>query len=257
MNEAAQSGLYRGVVFHARLRPRPHRLRYRIFMTLLDLDELPKLDRSLRLFGHNRPGLIGFHDRDHLSGDGRLKAEVEALLARAGIDVDGGAIRLLCMPRVLGFAFNPISVYFCHRRDGTPAAMLYEVNNTFGQRHAYLIPVEPSAEGAIVQTCAKSLHVSPFMDMAMRYHFKTAPPGDEAVLAIDGEDSHGPLLAATFRGRRQAMTDTAILKAFAAHPLLSLAVLAAIHWEAVKLLLKGLRLRSGVPAPAEPVTIHR
>jgi DUF1365 family protein len=254
---AAQSGLYRGVVFHTRLRPRPHRLRYRIFMTLLDLDELPRLDRSLRLFGHNRPGLIGFRDRDHLSGAGQLKAEVEALLARGGIDIDGGAIRLLCMPRVLGFVFNPISVYFCHRRDGSPAAMLYEVNNTFGQRHVYLIPVEPSADGVIVQTCAKALHVSPFMDMAMNYRFRTAAPGDEAMLSIDGDDGHGPLLAAAFHGRRQALTDWAILKAFAAHPLLSLAVLAAIHWEAVKLLLKGLKLRGGVPAPADPVTIRR
>lgn len=257
MNGAAQSGLYRGVVVHARTRPRQHRLRYRIFMTLLDLDELPRLDRSLRLFGHNRPGLIGFHDKDHLSGGPDLKGEVAQLLARAGIDIDGGAIHLLCMPRVLGFVFNPISVYFCHRRDGTPAAMLYEVNNTFGQRHVYLIPVEPSADGVIVQTCAKALHVSPFMDMAMRYRFRTTPPGDEAVLTIDGDDSHGPLIATAFHGRRQALTDSAILKAFAAHPLLSLTVLAAIHWEAVKLLLKGLKLRDSVPAPANPVTILR
>ena len=257
MNREAQSGLYRGVVFHTRLRPRPHRLRYRIFMTLLDLDELPRLDRSLRLFGHNRPGLIGFHDKDHLSGAGPLKAEVEALLARAGIDLDGGTIRLLCMPRVLGFVFNPISVFFCCRRDGTPAAVLYEVNNTFGQRHVYLIPAEPSADGAIVQSCAKALHVSPFMDMAMTYRFRTAAPGEAATLAIDGDDRQGPLIATAFHGRRQALTDGAILKAVAAHPLLSLAVLAAIHLEAVKLLLKGLKLRGGVPAPADPVTIQR
>ncbi len=257
MSGPRHSGLYRGVVTHARMRPRLHRLRYHIFMTLLDLGELERLDRSLRLFGHNRAGLISFYDTDHLSGRGGLKAEVEGLLDRAGIDIGGGAIRLLCMPRVLGFVFNPISVYFCHRSDGSAAAMLYEVNNTFGQRHAYLIPVEPSKDQAIIQCCDKALHVSPFMDMAMRYHFRTAPPGDEAVLAIDGHDSQGPMIAAAFHGRREALTDGAILKAFAAHPLLSLTVLAAIHWEAVKLLLKGLRLRGGAPAPPEPVTIQR
>ena len=257
MSDPFQSGLYRGVVAHTRFRPRTHRLRYRIFMTLLDLDELPRLDGRLRLFGYNRAGLISFHDKDHLSGEGGLKAEVEALLARAGIDLDGGAIRVLCMPRVLGFVFNPISVYFCHHRDGAPAAMLYEVNSTFGERHSYLIPVTDPGPGRIVQSCAKALHVSPFMDMAMRYHFETAPPGEAARLSVDGHDSQGALLVASFRGRREAMTDGSILKAFLAHPLLSLAVLAAIHWEAVRLLMKGLRLRGGVPAPPEPVTIQR
>jgi DUF1365 family protein len=239
------------------MRPRPHRLRYRIFMTLLDLDEAPRLDRSLRLFGHNRAGLISFHDKDHLSGRGGLKDEVEALLNRAGIDIGGGAIRVLCMPRVLGFVFNPISVYFCHRRDGATAAMLYEVNNTFGQRHAYLIPADPSDDGSIMQSCDKALHVSPFMDMAMRYQFRTAAPGELAMLAIEGHDGDGPLISASFHGRREPLTDWTILKAFAAHPLLSLAVLAAIHWEAVKLLLKGIRLRGGAPPPSEPVTIQR
>lgn len=225
-------------------------------MTLLDLDELPDLDRSLRLFSHNRAGLLSFHDKDHLSGQGALRVEVEGHLARAGIDLSGGAIRLLCMPRVLGFVFNPISVYFCHRPDGAPAAMLYEVNNTFGQRHAYLIPVAAGDEGAIVQSCAKALHVSPFMDMDMRYRFETAPPSETATLSIDGHDGEGPLIATSFLGRRRSLTDAEILRAFAAHPLLGLAVLAAIHWEAVKLLLKGIRLRGGAAQPPDPVSLH-
>ena len=257
MTERFASGLYHGVVTHARLRPRAHRLRYRIFMTLLDLDELPRLDRSLRLFGHNRRGLIGFHDKDHLGGEGQLRAEVDAILARADIDLQGGPVRLLCMPRVLGFVFNPISVYFCHRRDGALAAMLYEVNNTFGDRHSYLIPVADPDAAVIAQACDKALHVSPFMDMDMTYRFEVTPPDDEARLVVDGRDAQGPMITAAFRGRREDLSDRAILKAFAAHPLLSVAVLAAIHWEAVKMLLKGLKLKPGARAPEQPVSVAR
>jgi DUF1365 family protein len=251
------SGLYDGVVTHARFRPRVHRLRYRIFMTLLDLDELPALGRRLRLFGHNAAGLIGFHDKDHLGGGGDLAGEVRTMLGEAGLDTEGGAIRILCMPRVIGFVFNPISVYFCHRPDGSLTATLYEVNNTFGQRHTYLIPVEAGASGVIRQSCDKRFHVSPFMDMAMRYHFALTEPGETASLIVDGHDQDGPMIAAAFRGKRSPLTDMGVLKAVLAHPLLSLAVLAGIHWEAAKLLLKGLKLKPEQPAPAQPVTVVR
>jgi DUF1365 family protein len=254
------SGLYSGVVTHARFRPRVHKLRYRIFMLLLDLDEASDLGSTLRLFGHNRRGLVSFHDRDHLTGDDRpLREQVEAELAAAGLDLQGGPIRLLCMPRVLGFVFNPISVYFCHGPDGALGAILYEVNNTFGQRHTYLIPVRPDdvSDGQVEQSCDKAFHVSPFMDMAIRYQFLTAAPGDEARLIVNGSDAEGPMIATAFRGQRTPLTDRAILRAFAAHPLLSLSVLAAIHWEAVKMLLKGLRLRPIPPAPGRPVTVVR
>ena len=250
------SGLYRGVVAHARLKPRAHRLSYRIFMTLLDLDELPGMGRRLTLFGYNRGGLIAFNDKDHLQGTGDLRGEVGALMGSAGLD-GGGPVRILCMPRVLGFVFNPISVYFCHDRGGRLEAILYEVNNTFGQRHAYLIPVTERSGRAVRQSCDKRFHVSPFMDMALRYHFEVAEPGDEALLRVDAHDAEGPMIVTSFRGVRAELTDAAILKAFLAHPLLSLAVLAGIHWEAVKLLLKGLRLRPMPPAPRHPVTTVR
>jgi DUF1365 family protein len=254
------SGLYSGLVTHARFRPHIHRLRYRIFMLLLDLDEAPALGDGLKLFGHNRAGLVSFHDRDHLAGsDQPLRDQIEAELEAAGLDLHGGPIRLLCMPRVLGFVFNPISVYFCHSPNGALGAILYEVNNTFGQRHCYLIPVksEDVKGGEVHQACDKVFHVSPFMEMAMRYQFQTAAPGDEARLIVNGADAEGPMLAAAFRGARTPLTDRAILKAFAAHPLLSLAVLAGIHWETVKMLLKGLRLRPNPPAPTRPVTVVR
>ncbi len=260
MTDRHASGLYSGVVAHARFRPRVHRLRYRIFMLLLDLDEAESLGRRPKLFGYNRRALIAFRDRDHLAGDGRtLRSQVESELLAAGLDLGGGAIRILSMPRVLGFVFNPISVFFCHHADGTLGATLYEVNNTFGQRHTYLIPVSraEARQDVIAQACDKAFHVSPFMEMAMRYQFQVAPPGGEARLIVDAHDAEGQMLAASFRGKRSELTDKAIAHAFMAHPLLSIAVLASIHYEAVKLLLKGMRLKPAPPAPSSPVSVVR
>ncbi len=139
------SGLYAGAVMHQRLRPRRHRLAYRLFMLCLDLAELDRLDRRLRFFSRNRANLVSFHDRDHGDGsDVPLKVQIERHLEASGI-AHGGPVRLLTMPRLLGFAFNPISIYFCHAADGRLTATLYEVTNTFGQRHSYLLPVERRA----------------------------------------------------------------------------------------------------------------
>ncbi len=250
------SGLYQGRVMHQRLRPRRHRLSYRIFQMLLDLDELPALDRAHRLFGYNRPGLLSFHDRDHGAGDGSsLRAYVEGVLADAGLDLRGGPVRLLCMPRVLGQAFNPLSLYFCHRRDGMLAAILYEVRNTFGQRHSYLIPVERQSGATVRQACEKVFYVSPFMDMNLGYAFDIRPPGEDVFIGVRSSDGEGPLLLATFRAERSELSDRAILGAFLSSPLLALKVVGSIHWEALKLWLKGVRLRRRPPAPDHAVTL--
>lgn len=247
------SALYGGHVSHQRFAPRRHRLRYAMFQLLLDLDELSDLDRRLRWFSLGRFNLIGFHDADH--GDGRggpLKAYVIDTLAQAGIDLAGGSVQLLCMPRVLGYVFNPLSLYYCRRPDGSLAAMLYEVSNTFGQRHSYLIPVANGADTEVRQSCSKAFHVSPFMDMAMVYDFHLSQPGETLVTTIRGGDMDGrPMISATFAGTRLPLTDANLVAAFFRYPLLTLKVVAGIHWEAAKLLLKGLRLR---PAPAPPTT---
>ena len=171
-----QSGLYAGSVMHLRLRPTRHRLRYSIFYLLLDLDEVDSLAGRLRLFSHNRFNLFSFHDRDHGEGATLSSREwVQRQLRDAGIE-SGGPIRLLTLPRILGYAFNPLSIYFCHRRDQSLSATLYEVNNTFGQRHSYLIPVPADVEEPIRQQSLKSFHVSPFMTTDMAYSFSVAPP---------------------------------------------------------------------------------
>ncbi len=249
------SALYIGTVVHTRMRPVPHRLRYRMLMLLLDLDEVPALSRQLRLFSAERFNLFGFAERDHLApGGGTLRVQVEASLTAAGIAPDGGPIRLLAMPRVLGSVFNPLSIFFCHGRDGALRAVLYEVNNTFGQRHSYLIPVDGPGL-PIRQECAKGFYVSPFMDMALRYRFRLIPPGEKLGVAIEVRDGTGPVLTAGLAARREALTDGALLRGFLRHPLLAAQVLGGIHWEAAKLWRKGMRVRPRPAPPAEPVTI--
>lgn len=249
------SGLYRGTVLHRRLHPVRHRLSYRVFSLLLDLDELPDLGRRLRLFAHNRAAPVSFHDRDHGPGDGRpLKPWVEEQLAAAGIDA-GGPVRVLAFPRLWGFVFNPLTVYFCHRPDGTLAALLYEVNNTFGQRHSYLIPAAAGEDGVVRQSCGKGFYVSPFMDMDTRYHFRIRPPAERLSIGIHQTGAAGDLLHASLTAERVPLTDRALVAAVLRHPLMTLKVVAGIHWEALRLWRKGLRLRPRPPAPPAPVTI--
>jgi DUF1365 family protein len=250
------SAIYSGTVAHRRLRPRQHALKYRAFWMLFDMDELPELGKSLRFFSHNGFSLFGFHDRDHGNGSGRpLRQWVEGHLKEAGVAVDGGPIRLLCMPRILGYVFNPISVYFCYLKDGTLNAIVYEVNNTFGQRHSYLIPVDPGTGRTIQQTCSKQLYVSPFNDMDMSYDFKVQPPEGTVTVGVDALDKSGLMIATALHGTRSDFTDRALVRAFLSHPLLTLKVIVAIHWEALQLWLKGMKITERPPGPEQPVSL--
>jgi DUF1365 family protein len=244
------SGLYVGSVFHRRLTPRPHRFRYRLYWLLIDLDELPRLDAALNLFGHNRRALFSLHDRDHGEGTARpLRAQAEALLAESGVDLDGGAIRLLCMPRTFGHVFNPLSVYFCHARDGALAALIYEVHNTFGERHSYVLPAAATDSG--LQTCAKAFFVSPFLPMGLHYEFRVSPPGEKIVLAIRVIDRDGVVLRAGLTAQRRELSDGALLRAGLAVPAIGIKTMAAIHFEAARLWLKGVAyLGRGHASPA-------
>ena len=245
------SALYAGSVSHQRFAPTPHHLRYSIFQMLLDLDEAPALARRLRLFSLNRFNVFSHHDRDHGEGrSGALRAWVEDTLDGAGIPIDGGRIQLLCMPRLFGHVFNPISIYYCHRPGGALAAMLYEVNNTFGERHCYLIEVDRQAQGVIRQSCAKAFHVSPFMDMAMTYAFELTVPGETIRTTVRGDDPSGaPIITANFVGRRRALTDRALLGVLVGFPLQSIKVVVAIRFEALRLWLKGVKPRPQPPPP--------
>lgn len=244
------SALYAGRVVHARLKPKQHKLSYACYWLLLDLDELETLSRKLRTFSLDRFNLFSLRTRDY--GDGSqtdLRTQARAHLDKAGVDLTGGKIFLLTMPRILGYGFNPLSVYFCQRADGTLAAMIYEVHNTFGQRHSYLIPIEDGAAAEVMQTCAKDFYVSPFMEMNLRYDFCVLPPAAKTRVSVKVSDAGGLMLSASLAGDKQPLTNTSLARIFVTHPLLTAKVIGAIHWEALRLWLKGVGL---VPRPAPP-----
>jgi DUF1365 family protein len=249
------SALYFGTVLHQRLRPVRHELSYRVFMMLVDLDELPLLAQRLRWLSHNRFNLFSFHDRDHGARISEpLKPQIEATVKAAGIDLAGGSIKLLCFPRVLGYVFNPLSIYFCHHRDGPLRAILYEVSNTFGQQHGYLIPVS-GPDDLVRQSCAKEFYVSPFMAMEGRYQFRLAAPDDRLAVYIRQLDGDGPILHASLEGTRAPLDDATLARAFLRYPLMTLKVIGGIHWEALRLWRKGLRPVPRPAPPPDPVTI--
>ena len=251
----AAAALYLGDVMHARLKPVGHRFSYRVMSLLIDLDRLIEADRQSLLFGVNRAALYSFNERDHGERDGSsLRAYAQRRAAEHHIDLTGGRVQLLCYPRLMGYAFNPLSAYFCYRADGQLALIIYEVRNTFGDMHPYVLPVTPgeiSAAG-IRQQQDKLFYVSPFIEMAMCYHFRVSPPGNSLKLRILETDREGPLLAATFNGRRRALTTAALLRSFFLLPFVTFKIFAAIHWEALRLWLKGAHL-AHVPAKWDPV----
>nr|WP_047576775.1 DUF1365 family protein [Methylobacterium sp. ZNC0032] len=251
------SALYVGRVRHRRFRPRPHALSYNVFWMLLDLDEIDGLAAKLRLFSRNRFNLYGFRDADYGDRSGKaLRPQIERALADAGIAADGGPIRLLTMPRILGYAFNPLSTYFCYRRDGSLCATVYEVHNTFGEIHSYVVPAD-DAGGALRQEADKVFHVSPFMTLGMRYAFQVTPPDERVSIAIDGGDAEGHLITAVLSGRRTALSDATLLRLLVTHPLLTLKVTAAIHWHALRLLAKRIPWQPHPDAPEPPFSRGR
>jgi len=249
-SKTAAAALYVGDVMHARLKPVAHRFRYRVMSVLLDLDRLDEADRLTPLFGINRTALYSFHARDHGDRDGSpLRRHVERHAEGCGIDLAGGRIELLCYPRLLGFGFNPLSVYFCRDAGGRLALVLYEVRNTFGEIHTYVLPVDrqDQSPAGLRQEHAKTFYVSPFIALETRYRFRIMPPAQMVKLRILETDAEGPLLAAAFHGRRRPLTTGALLRSLVALPLVSFKVVAAIHWEALRLWLKGIGL---VPRPS-------
>jgi hypothetical protein len=248
----APAALYRGEVMHARMKPKAHRFAYSVYTLLIDIDALDEADRLSRLFSIGRFNLLSFDPADH--GDGGrspLGRHVRRLLAEAGLGEPVLRIRLLCYPRVLGFVFNPISVYFAYGSDDRLVGMVYEVRNTFGDMHTYVAPVRPGelSDAGVRQERDKLFHVSPFMDMPMRYRFRIRLPGDDVAVRILETDADGPILSATFHGRREALSTGGAIRAFVRVPLLTLKVVAGIHIEAMKLWFKGIRFFSRPEPP--------
>ena len=212
---------------------------------LFDLSELDRMASRFRWFGYNRPALISFFDRDHGPRDSTaLRDWAQAKLAAAGLCFELGRVEILCMPRVLNHVFNPLSVWFCRDVADQLSALIYEVNNTFGETHAYVLPVDDPDADLIVQTCEKVFYVSPLMDMALSYEFRVRPAGDRASVAIIVRDGAREVLTAAFAGDRMEISDAALFGAWLSHPLLSLKVLVGIHWEALRTMIKGIGFRA-------------
>lgn len=246
-------GLYVGKVMHRRLRPKPHRLEYRVFSLLVDVDRLPAVGRTLRLFSHNRFNLFSVHDSDLGNGDD-LQAHLRDVARQALGHQRVERFVMLCYPRVLGYVFNPLTVYYGLDTNGETIVTIYEVSNTFGERHTYALKAEAGSDGTIRQDCEKVFHVSPFNRVSGNYSFRTRRPGATANVGILLNDANGPLIAAHFSGTRRPLQDRVLAGLFLAHGPMTLKVWAAIRYEAVKLWAKRLPIYKKPPAPKTLVT---
>ena len=256
----SSSALYLGEVMHQRLRQQSYRFSYRVFSLYLDLDELPALPRRLRFFSHNRFNLFSVHDRDHGPRDGSaLRSWLERLLAARGIALDGGSIHLLCFPRVLGYVFNPMCIWYCRHRDGSLRGVVCEVRNTFGGMHHYVLtaggrPMDWRAE----YRARKVFHVSPFIQPEAEYRFHFQEPGEQVRVFIDERVDNEPLLKASIGGERLPLTDAKLLTMFFRLPFMTFKIIAMIHWQALKIGLRGGRFhrmpKTGLYQGSEQVT---
>jgi hypothetical protein len=249
-----------GRVMHERLRPRQHRFAYPVFYVRCNLARLASLDSGW--FGVNRWRPLSLYTRDHGPCDGSdLDTWMRARLLEAGLPADG-EIWLQAFPRVFGYAFNPVSFWFCHDRDGGLRALLAEVRNTFGARHGYLLSASDGAEidASTELICRKVLHVSPFCQIEGHYRFRVCETQQGSSVAIDYYDADGLLIRTAVGGRLHPLTRASALGALARQPLLTLGVVARIHWQALRLFLKKVPFYGKHPAPgrnADASSHHR
>ena len=236
MNRPANEPLIaRGQVRHRRLRPAVHAFAHDSYFVLLPLRSWAWQGRTA--LARNRFGLMSFHDRDHGDGGDDALAWIDALLATEGIHDATGEIWLQTYPRVLGYVFKPVSFWYCHRIDGTLSSVVAEVNNTFGERHCYLL-TGPSLRWGQELMAHKVFHVSPFCEVLGHYRFRFMRSAERIVARIDHDTVEGPLLQTSVSGRLELLTRTSLLRAFFGTPLMTLGVVARIHWHALRLWLK-------------------
>ena len=236
-----ESSIYIGNVIHKRFKPKIHFFKYKVFSILLDLSEINLLDKSLKIFSHNKFNIISFYDVDHGPRDGTsLKKWVTKNLIENQINTEEIKIKLLCYPRIFGYVFNPLSVFFIYNKNSELISILYEVKNTFGEQHTYIFKTDD--EDLIKNNCTKKFHVSPFIDMECYYYFRVLKPSEKISINIDQKDKDGKLLYASQDGKAKELNEKNLIISYICHPLMTFKIIAAIHFEALKLWLKGIKI---------------
>ena len=234
------SVIYNGKVIHRRFKPKEHYFKYNVFSLLIDLDELEIIQNKIKIFSYNKFNIISFYDTDHGPRDGTsLKKWIIKNLKDIGINNENIQIKLLCYPRIFGYAFNPLSVFFIYDQNSRLISILYEVKNTFGEQHTYIFKTDD--DKTIINNCSKKFHVSPFIEMECHYYFRVLKPSDKISVIIDQSDKDGKLLYASQDGNARKLNEKNLLISYISHPLMTFKIIVAIHYEALKLWLKGIK----------------
>ena len=237
-----ESFIYNGQVIHKRFKPKEHFFRYKVFSLFLDLSEIKFIEKKISFFSYNKFNLISFFDKDHGSRNGSSLSEwVKNNLKRSGLNTKDIKIKLLCYPRILGYVFNPLSIFFVYNSKSSLIAILYEVKNTFGEQQTYVFRTKFS-EKKIQNNCEKKFYVSPFMDLSSKYYFKILVPKSKLSVVIDQRDNEGKLLYASQDGIRRELSSRNLILSYMKHPLMTFKIISAIHFEALRLWIKGIKL---------------
>jgi len=235
------SSIYNGQVIHKRFKPKVHSFRYDVFSLLIDLSELETLDKQVNFFSYNKFNWISFYDKDHGDRDGSsLINWVQKNLRKNKISTENIKIKILCYPRIFGFVFNPLSVFYVYNSNKNLISILYEVKNTFGEQHTYIFRIEKDAN-LIQNNCSKKFHVSPFIQMNCNYFFRLLKPGNKISVIIDQYENEDKILYASQDGIRTDFNTKYLVKSFLNHPLMTFKIIIAIHYEAFKLWSKGIK----------------
>jgi DUF1365 family protein len=236
------SCIYSGIITHKRFKPKKHFFSYKIFSLLIDLSEIEYLEKKIKFFSYNKFNILSFYNADHGPRDGSsLKKWVKKTLKKKNIRINGGTIKLFCFPRFFGYVFNPLSVFYCYDKNFKLKAVLYEVKNTFNEQHTYIFRSKTSSN-LIHHRCKKKFYVSPFISMKVFYNFRLSKPKNNINILIKLTDARGPLLAAHQIGKKIKLNSQSLMCQFLKHPLMSFKVIAAIHFEAFRLWVKGVKL---------------
>ena len=235
------SSIYNGTVIHKRFKPKTHFFKYSVFSLLIDLSELDYLNNTIKFFSYNKFNLVSFYEKDHGNRDGSSLIEwVKKNLNENKIDTKNIKIKLLCYPRIFGYVFNPLSVFYIYNISEKLICILYEVKNTFGEQHTYVFKVDDD-KNLYQHNCSKKFHVSPFIEMNCKYFFKILKPTNKISLIIDQYDDEGKLLYASQDGNRIDLNNKNLILSYLRHPLMTFKIIAAIHFEAFKLWIKGIK----------------